>query len=523
MRAIIGVIALFLFLTASLGANAAPNDPIGSTTVVINEVRAEFEDDNRSLETGDAVHQNELIAVGEESTSEIILDDDTKLALGAGSRLLLDKFVYNGVEKSEGSIVLDLVLGTFRFVTGVAKKSSYRIQTPSAAITVRGTIFDVFVSEIDEIWMLLLEGGLDTCTDAGDCRQLDEPGMLIRVTKDGQIDGPMRWADLKDRKGVSFGQAFPFVVKPPRLDHAPVPSVYEIVDRVPRKNPPQREVTPDLPEEEDAYCPPPRYENANGICTCGPRRTYNASRNRCDRISSGPEVICRGGGTPVRTSANGLWVCACPEGKIAKKIGKKTYRCVSTYNPAKDCRDKGWIWTGKKCIPPVPKVCPPGYIGKPPFCKKLPKKCPKGYIGKPPFCKKLPKKCPKGYIGKPPFCKKLPKKCPKGYIGKPPFCKKLPKKCPKGYIGKPPFCKKLPKKCKKGYIGKPPFCKKLPKKCKKGYIGKPPFCKKLPKKCKKGYIGKPPFCKKIVLKKPKLKLKLKPKFKFKKKKKWKLH
>ena len=52
---------------------------------------------------------------------EFRLNDDTKLALGPGSRLVLDKFVYDS-DKKAGSIVLDLTKGAFRFITGVASK-----------------------------------------------------------------------------------------------------------------------------------------------------------------------------------------------------------------------------------------------------------------------------------------------------------------------------------------------------------------------------------------------------------------
>jgi len=51
------------------------------------------------------------------------------VALGPGSRLLLDKFVYDP-QKGSGTIVLNLVKGAFRFVTGIASKPSYLIRVP---------------------------------------------------------------------------------------------------------------------------------------------------------------------------------------------------------------------------------------------------------------------------------------------------------------------------------------------------------------------------------------------------------
>jgi len=75
------------------------------------------------------------------------------VALGPGSRLLLDKFVYDP-QKGSGTIVLNLVKGAFRFVTGIASKPSYLIRVPNASITVRGTIFDIYIQENNVVWLL---------------------------------------------------------------------------------------------------------------------------------------------------------------------------------------------------------------------------------------------------------------------------------------------------------------------------------------------------------------------------------
>ncbi len=202
------------FSTAVL---AAPTEPIGAAIAIKNEVRAEFENDRRDLATGDNVHQDEIIAVGPASIGEIELDDDTKLALGPGARLKLDKFVYNG-EKSSGDIIVDLVQGTFRFITGVATKKSYSIRTPSASITVRGTIFDVYVADDGMMWLLLLDGGVRACNERGDCNDLDKPGNFIHVTPDGEVSKPLQWSALPGRDIIGFNSAFPFIVNAPSID-----------------------------------------------------------------------------------------------------------------------------------------------------------------------------------------------------------------------------------------------------------------------------------------------------------------
>ena len=139
---------------ATLNARAASGDSIGDARTIVSVVKADFEKQERDLSVGDNVRQNEVIEVSADGKGEFRLNDDTKLALGPGSRLVLDKFVYDS-DKKAGTIVLDLTKGAFRFITGVASKPTYLIRTPVASITVRGTIFDLFILPDTTVWLLL--------------------------------------------------------------------------------------------------------------------------------------------------------------------------------------------------------------------------------------------------------------------------------------------------------------------------------------------------------------------------------
>ena len=230
--AMLAIVAVFI--TAPINTQAAPTERIGSAVQVVNEVRAEFERGRRDLTSGDEVHQDELIEVGPRSIGELEFADETKLALGPGSRLLLDKFVYNG-QSTKGDIIVNLVKGTFRFITGLATKTSYRIRTPGAAITVRGTIFDVFVADDDTVWLLLLEGGITACNDRGNCKELSRPGHILRVAPDGEVSDPMRWALLPGNEAIGFAVAFPFMVTPPSINPNPPLSRQAVLDPEPPK------------------------------------------------------------------------------------------------------------------------------------------------------------------------------------------------------------------------------------------------------------------------------------------------
>ena len=180
-------LAAALMAASTPHAYAASGDTIGEAIEVINLVTADYSRDTRTLQPGDDVRQDEKIAVGSDGRSELQFADQTKIALGPGSEMLLDKFVYDS-DKNSGSIVMDLVSGTLRFITGVAQKPTYVIRTPNASITVRGTIFDVYTPpKGGPTYLLLHEGGVSVCNKKGSCRNNNKPGQLVRVSKKGKI------------------------------------------------------------------------------------------------------------------------------------------------------------------------------------------------------------------------------------------------------------------------------------------------------------------------------------------------
>ena len=219
LRAIAAASLTALVLHAA-PASAGSGDEIGDARTIISIVKADFDKQERELTIGDVVRQDEVIEVSDDGKGEFRLNDDTKLALGPGSRMVLDKFVYDS-DKKAGSIVLDLTKGAFRFITGVASKPTYQIRTPNASITVRGTIFDAFVLPDDSAWLLLHEGGIEVTSSKNVCHVLDRPGQLIRIDETGTVSKPVNWKDMPGRDAADFDVAFPFVGTTPQIEPLP--------------------------------------------------------------------------------------------------------------------------------------------------------------------------------------------------------------------------------------------------------------------------------------------------------------
>ncbi len=123
---------------------------------------------------------------------------------------------------------MNLVRGTFRFITGVAAKPTYQIKTPHASISVRGTIFDVFVQDDGAAWLLLIEGSVRVCNDRGRCQVLDEPGKLVRIDDAGNVGKPTQWKSLPGKRDIKFERAYPFFSRPTRIS----PEIPDFTDEI---------------------------------------------------------------------------------------------------------------------------------------------------------------------------------------------------------------------------------------------------------------------------------------------------
>ena len=141
------------FIIGAIGAvgaaeGARAQQSIGSTAVVQNQVSRELAGASAPLAVGDSVYRNEVVKTGVDSTAKLVFLDSTNLAVGPTSRIVLDRFVYEGDPNAE-KVAVGLAKGVFRFTTGNLDKKAYTITTPTAAIGVRGTVLDISVRSAD--------------------------------------------------------------------------------------------------------------------------------------------------------------------------------------------------------------------------------------------------------------------------------------------------------------------------------------------------------------------------------------
>jgi hypothetical protein len=87
---------------------------------------------------GDAVEFRETLETLEDSSAMIRFIDDSKLSLGAKSKVVIDEFVFDP-KNTKGNALIEISVGTLRWVTGDMPKGGTVIKTPTATLVLRGT------------------------------------------------------------------------------------------------------------------------------------------------------------------------------------------------------------------------------------------------------------------------------------------------------------------------------------------------------------------------------------------------
>jgi hypothetical protein len=198
---------LLIALVVAAGAEAA--DGIGKATSVATAVTGNSSGAPRLLNKGDQIFLNEQIETDSKGIGQFEFLDNTKLAVGPGSKVKIDQFVYTG-GKSASAVTVELGRGAFRFISGDSNKQAYRIVTPGATIGVRGTTFDVFVADNGEMAVAMINGQVELCPRGGSCRAHGIVGQFLHMTPAGIFSLRRSW-DGTFLRGVPFGRALPFI------------------------------------------------------------------------------------------------------------------------------------------------------------------------------------------------------------------------------------------------------------------------------------------------------------------------
>ncbi len=149
-----------LFLMLSACVTAALADSIATVVAVQGSPSASGPGGSRALAAKGAIFEHDKITVGS-GNAQILFVDGTKLVVGPGSTLVVEKFLMRGGNSAQ-NFSINALRGTFRFITGNSPKSAYKIRTANATIGIRGTGFDFWVK--GKTGVAVLEGKVKLCS-----------------------------------------------------------------------------------------------------------------------------------------------------------------------------------------------------------------------------------------------------------------------------------------------------------------------------------------------------------------------
>ena len=159
---------------SSEGPSSASRDlqPIGSVSLVLGRAFIESEGNNRErVRMGMMVRQADRIVTESNGHVHIQFIDEALVSVRPNSELEILAYVFNTEDPDKSSIKFNLLEGTARAVSGNAAKAArqrFRLNTPIAAIGVRGTDFVVNTTAI-LMTVLVNEGAVVVAPFSDEC------------------------------------------------------------------------------------------------------------------------------------------------------------------------------------------------------------------------------------------------------------------------------------------------------------------------------------------------------------------
>lgn len=138
---------------------AEGGEPIGAVITVSGLAFVIRADGARvELELNTPLYQGDILETTGDGAIGVVLADETTLAMGDDSRLILDEMIYDPATQ-EGSLSLSIVKGIYIFVSGMISKTdpdAMVINTPVGSIGIRGTQIGIDFSDGENLTIVMM-------------------------------------------------------------------------------------------------------------------------------------------------------------------------------------------------------------------------------------------------------------------------------------------------------------------------------------------------------------------------------
>lgn len=145
MRALALLMAIFalLFWSLHISTPAMAADEAGIVFAKAGTATADGEAGKRDLERNDPIYVGDTVNTNEDGKVQIVFHDDTVLALGPESEIIIDEFIYDPSAADKSSFFARMNQGMLRLISGKVVQENperFQLQTPMSVIGIRGTV-----------------------------------------------------------------------------------------------------------------------------------------------------------------------------------------------------------------------------------------------------------------------------------------------------------------------------------------------------------------------------------------------
>lgn len=145
--------AFVLSVAAGSFTGAALAAPAGEVTHISGAVVAKKGDgQSRILSVKSSVEEGDVLATADNSYARVKFTDGSEAVLRPATQVKIDRFNFEEQKPQSDGMVLSLLKGGMRAVTGLLGKrnpANMRVATPSATIGIRGTTFNALLVDPD--------------------------------------------------------------------------------------------------------------------------------------------------------------------------------------------------------------------------------------------------------------------------------------------------------------------------------------------------------------------------------------
>ena len=136
------ILALLILMTSAIFGSVGKIESLKGTVFIVRG------SGTLNATAGQALEKKDVIITESDGWARVKLSDGTSITLGKNSKLVIEKYLYDGTKKSHTT--LGFAKGVFKTITGAIGKvapEKFKVKTPNATIGIRGTEFFVEIAK----------------------------------------------------------------------------------------------------------------------------------------------------------------------------------------------------------------------------------------------------------------------------------------------------------------------------------------------------------------------------------------